>query len=371
MAAESQAEPPPGGQDLDRAPLVTVIIPAWNAERTLRETLESVAAQTHRNLEIIIVDDGSSDRTAAIAVEYCAAEPRARLIEQANGGVASARNLGIEAARGEWVAPIDADDLWHPTKIEKQVAAALAAPVPPGFVYCWYQSIDEQGHVLGSSSRLAIDGPAFTQLAYANPVQNGSALLLARRAVLDIGGYDPSLRACGSEGCEDVMIQLQIARRHPVALVREHLVGYRKLAGSMSRDNDKIIRSWRLVYQRLAAEGPGFPRQLLRWSDGFFRMALAENRAIAGCYAEAVRHLLGALLLDPVRWIPFLLYRVARTAMRLVRGRRPVPERPHWSQVDPTTTVVQDPDDLPALAGLVRRIDERRLRRLAARDSAT
>lgn len=369
MSAESQPDSPPDGRDPAAAPLVTVIVPAWNAERTLRETLESVAAQTYRNLEIIIVDDGSTDRTAAVAAEFCATEPRARLIRKANGGVASARNLGIEAARGEWVAPVDADDLWHRTKIEKQVAAARAAPVQPGFVYCWYHSIDEQGLVLGSSSRLAIDGSAFGQLTYANPVQNGSALLILRRAALAVGGYDSGLRACGSEGCEDVMIQLQIARRHPIALVPEHLVGYRKHADSMSRDNDQIIRSWRLVYQRLAAQGAPLPSGVARWSDGFFRMALAENRATAGSYAEAARHLLGAVRRDPLRWLAFLQYRIARTAMRLIRGRRPVPQRLHWSQVDPAMVVVQDVDDLPALARLVRAIDESRLRRLAARET--
>lgn len=369
MIAESGAKPPTGGQDAGGAPLVTVIVPAWNAERTLWKTLESVAAQTHRNLEIIIVDDGSTDQTAAIAAQFCLGEPRARLIAKANGGVASARNAGIEAARGDWLAPIDADDLWHPTKIEKQVAAALSAPAPPGFVYCWHHSIDERGDVLGSGSRLAIDGRAFGRLAYANPVRNGSALLISRRAALEVGGYDSSLRACGNEGCEDVMIQLRIARRHPVALVPEHLVGYRQLAGSMSRDNDRIIRSWKLVYQRLAAEEAGLPPDVIRWSDGLHKMALAENRANAGSYAMAARHLLGALRADPLRSICYFSYRVARTAMRLARGRRPVPERLHWSEADPATVVVRDADDLPALARLVSAIDERRLRRLAARET--
>src|SRR5690349_14922749 len=116
-------------------------MPAWNAEATIVEALHSVAAQTYRNLEIIIVDDGSTDRTAALASEFCVSDPRGHIVSRSNGGPAAARNLGIAEARGEWIALIDADDLWHPTKIEKQVAIALAAHEPPGFVYCWYRKI--------------------------------------------------------------------------------------------------------------------------------------------------------------------------------------------------------------------------------------
>ena len=102
-------------------PLVSVVMPAWNAEATIVEALRSVAAQTYRDLEIIIVDDGSTDATAALAKEFCASDPRARTVRRSNGGPAAARNLGIAEARGEWIALIDADDVWHPTKIEKQL----------------------------------------------------------------------------------------------------------------------------------------------------------------------------------------------------------------------------------------------------------
>src|SRR5690242_18385247 len=126
----------------DPSPLISVVVPAWNAQATLGETLASVAAQTYDKLEIIIVDDGSTDRTADVAREFCEAEPRARLIRKKNGGVASARNAGIAEAKGDWIAPIDADDLWHPTRVAKMVAAALATPKPVGFVYCWQRPID-------------------------------------------------------------------------------------------------------------------------------------------------------------------------------------------------------------------------------------
>ena len=109
-------------------PLVSVIIPAFNAGESLRETLESAARQSWQHLEIIIVDDGSTDQTARIAADFCAADERAKLISQSNHGVSAARNRGIAETRGAWIAPLDADDLWHPEKVERQLAAARANP---------------------------------------------------------------------------------------------------------------------------------------------------------------------------------------------------------------------------------------------------
>ncbi len=349
-------------------PLVSVVVPAWNAERTISETLRSVSAQTYANLEIIIVDDGSTDDTAALASAYCEVEPRARLVRKENGGVASARNRGIEEAQGAWIAPIDADDLWHPTKIAKQVAASKVSP-PPGLVYCWYQSIDVDGVVVGSGPDWKIGGRAWKQLAYCNPVENGSALLLSREALLDVGGYEPGLRARDAEGCEDVLIQLQIARRYPIAFVPEYLVGYRKTPTGMSRDTGQIIRSWRLVHEQLAATGTKIPRRVKRWNEAFFDKVLASRSIASRDYATAVRLLAKALWKDPLRWASYFAYRAIRTAARLLRGRRAPSSRLPFGQVDPRSAVVADPDELTFLKSLLVRLELARLRRLAVEDA--
>jgi glycosyltransferase involved in cell wall biosynthesis len=101
-------------------PLVSVIVPAFNAATTLAEALGSALAQTYKNIEILVVDDGSTDATAAIAREFAAADGRVSLVRRSNGGIAAARNSGIAVSKGAYIAPLDADDLWHPTKIEKQ-----------------------------------------------------------------------------------------------------------------------------------------------------------------------------------------------------------------------------------------------------------
>ena len=225
-------------------PLVTVIVPAFNAELVLAQTLLSVAAQDHRNLEILIVDDGSTDKTAQVADDFCSTEPRARLLRKPNGGVASARNHALAEARGEFVAPIDADDLWHPAKISRQVAAARRAP-GTGFVYCWFRDIDSDGRVWRDGPSLTVQGRALQRLAYFNFVGNGSAPLFSRQALESVGGYDERLRRLGAEGCEDLLVQLAVAKRYGVAVVPQYLVGYRLTSGSMSGDAHRMHRSWR------------------------------------------------------------------------------------------------------------------------------
>ncbi|MDF2765542.1 MAG: glycosyltransferase family 2 protein, partial [Rhodospirillales bacterium] len=128
-------------------PLVSVVIPAFNAERFLARTLDSVSRQTYSALEIIVVDDGSLDGTAGIVRQQAALDPRVRLIRQENAGVAAARNRGIAESDGCFVAPLDADDLWHPQKIELQLRRFEERP-SAGLVYCWSIGIDEEDRVM-------------------------------------------------------------------------------------------------------------------------------------------------------------------------------------------------------------------------------
>src|SRR6266481_2960226 len=108
---------------MNKQPLTSVVIPAYNAELFLERTLRSALRQTHSNLEVIVVDDGSTDKTRVIAEAAAAIDDRVRIISVPNGGVAKSRNIGIAEANGEFVAFLDADDLWHPAKFELQPAA--------------------------------------------------------------------------------------------------------------------------------------------------------------------------------------------------------------------------------------------------------
>jgi glycosyltransferase involved in cell wall biosynthesis len=106
------------------APRVSVIVPVYNGERFIAEAIDSILAQTYPSYEIIVVDDGSTDRTGAIALSY----PSVQYLHQANAGTAAARNRGVEISRGEFLAFLDADDLWMPDKLSLQMAAFEADP---------------------------------------------------------------------------------------------------------------------------------------------------------------------------------------------------------------------------------------------------
>lgn len=342
-------------------PLVSVVVPAFNAEATLEATLQSVAAQDYRRLEILVVDDGSTDGSAAIAERFCAAEPRARLLRKENGGVASARNYGIVRARGEFVAPIDADDLWHPAKISRQVAAALRAPEPPGFVYCWFRDLDPEGRVWRDGRPLSVEGPALQRLVCSNFVGNGSAPLFSRAALLAVGGYDERLRQLGAEGCEDLLVQFRLARHHPVAVVPEYLVGYRLTSGAMSGDPDRMSRSWRKALELL---GPvdQLSRRALRWNDGERALLLAETRALRGEIGPALGLLGLAIRRDPVRTGLQLLCRTARHLGWKAAGR---PSRQSFEDHEAARASPVTDRWLRALA----RFDQRRLDRLSDRET--
>jgi glycosyltransferase involved in cell wall biosynthesis len=252
-------------------PLVTVVIPAFNASRTVAATLDSVVAQTYDNLEILVVDDGSTDSTEKIVLAYRDRHPRIALLKQANGGVASARNLGIRAAQGEYIAPIDADDIWHPTKIEKQMTVMLAGGTNMGLVFSPHRRIDASGDVLQTSPFYDCQGWVLCQHVYTNFVGNGSSPLFLKRVALEVGGYDSRLRAWGVEGCEDWLFQLKIATRYRFGCMPEYLVGYRQVPEQMSSDGKRMFDSYRLALRLIRAECPAIPLFICNW-------ALAKSR---------------------------------------------------------------------------------------------
>jgi glycosyltransferase involved in cell wall biosynthesis len=227
-------------------PLVTVIVPCFNAERTLERTLASVAAQTHRFIEIIIVDDGSTDTSAQIAAKFASEDSRATLICQDNKGVAAARNIAIDRATGDFIAPIDADDLWNKRKLEKSLRK-ISANLECGLVYNWFENIDSDDQVFFGGFRHSYTGNVLPHLCRLDFIGNGSSVLMRTSAVRSVGGYNSSLRARGAEGCEDWQLALRIAEHHYFDVVPEPLTGYRHSPGNMSSRMRQMIRSAEFV----------------------------------------------------------------------------------------------------------------------------
>jgi glycosyltransferase involved in cell wall biosynthesis len=251
--------------------VVSVIIPAYNAAETISATIQSAQRQTYHPLEIIVVDDGSKDATAEIVSEFQRQDDRVSLIRQENSGVAAARNRGLSAAHGSLIAPLDADDLWHPEKITRQVERLVQDKMEAGLVYSWSVEIDEQSRILRCDAE-DHEGDVYAPLVLANFIGNSSAPLIRREVVEEIGGWDPSLHAARAQGCEDWILYLKIAERSRVVLAPGFLIGYRQLSGAMSRNIESMRRSYCLVMEQAKRAHPELPHTLFDRSEAEFEL---------------------------------------------------------------------------------------------------
>ncbi len=306
--------------------LVSVVIPAYNAAATLDETLRSVRSQTHHALEIIVVDDGSTDHTRAIAERHAAADDRVQVVTQENAGLAVARNEGWHRAQSDLIAFVDADDLWAPAKIERQLQALQVGGEEVGLVYCWFVRIDSQGLVTGLCGGSRWEGDVLDRILAGNFVGNGSSALVHRKALMSANGFDSRLRAAGAEGCEDYLLYCRIAERYHYAVVPDHLVGYRYMPHNMSSNRRRMLRSWLLVADEM----------LGRHSDhsGALRSGIRNYSGWLVCDALSANGFrqVPALLLLLLRWYPtiatkVLLKDVPLTLLRKARDRLREPRR--------------------------------------------
>ncbi|RVC64827.1 glycosyltransferase family 2 protein [Mesorhizobium sp.] len=305
--------------------LVAVIIPAYNAEPFIERTLASVLAQTHRNIEIIVVDDGSTDGTTSIVRRLADGDGRIKLIQQKNGGVASARNAGIRASKGIFIAPLDADDLWHPTKLEKQLRVFATAGNDLGLVYTLYRTIDADDMVVFTPKRTHPNGWVFMQHLGQNFIGNGSSPMFRRDVLFEMGGYSSRLRDSGAEGCEDFFIQQSIASKYRFGVVEEHLVGYRRTPGNMSADFVRMLISRRIVLESVLARCTEAVKPALL--DAIFRtdVEIAKLGLMTRRFARVARHCANMLWRSPVQFAK-LVAAFAAIFLRNAKRLLPRPE---------------------------------------------
>jgi glycosyltransferase involved in cell wall biosynthesis len=242
----------------DELGLVSVIIPAYNAATTIESTLCSVLNQTYTNLEVLVVDDGSKDETPLLVHRMIDVDHRVKLLRKANGGVSSARNHGIQSARGEFVAPLDADDLWHPEKLARQLARMQNQV---GVVYCWSRVIDDQDRILYDLPPCSLRGDVYAALITTNFLHSGS-LLIRKSCIEEVGGYDQAM-----SHCEDFKFNLELAERYDFDVVPFFLSAYRLHKGSLHRNLDALLNAHKRVVKWARARHPELPGKLFRWAN--------------------------------------------------------------------------------------------------------
>jgi glycosyltransferase involved in cell wall biosynthesis len=268
--------------------LVSIVIPVRNGERFVSRTLASALAQTYDPIEIVVVDDGSTDRTASLVESAAANDSRIRFLRTEQSGVAATRNLGIRQARGKLIAPLDADDLWHPKKIASQVEVMQASSPEVGLVYCWSIEIDENDFViLPIEADSGACGRVTMELAKGNFVGNSSAPLIRRSCIDAVGGYDVSLKP---HGAEDWKFYLALSEHCEFAVIRQHLVGYRQSSGSLSRDVTGMAQSTANVTHWLTEKWPDLPKKIGRQRAYNTNVYLARRALENGQFRQALRY---------------------------------------------------------------------------------
>jgi glycosyltransferase involved in cell wall biosynthesis len=282
-------------------PRVSVVIPAYNAGAFLPAALASALSQSVSPLEVIVVDDGSTDDTPDIVRR---AGPSVRYLRHDRRGVAEARNRGIRESAGDWVALLDADDVWQPTKLARQLDALGRTP---GASACHtaFAVVDGQGRKLSVVRRGPEPPTAEGLLMRGNRIGTPSTVICDRGVLLEAGGFDPSLSQCA-----DWDLWIRLATRTTFAYVDEPQVAWRRHEGNMSRDVELLERDSVRVIEKLA-------------TGGLRRAALASNYVVlagsyfhAGRVRAAIRCALRAVRLDARQIVP-----LAAFPYRLV-GRR-------------------------------------------------
>ncbi|MEY4510159.1 MAG: hypothetical protein RLZZ450_2281 [Pseudomonadota bacterium] len=302
--------------------LVSVVIPAFNARQTIREAVESVLAQTYSDLEVVVVDDCSTDGTLEILADLAERDGRLRLLRRSeNGGPPATRNTGIRASSGALLAFIDADDLWHPEKIAMQVEKMAQCGPEVGVVYTWCTYMDEAGHIIPNRVFAGKhEGDVYAALLFGNFINN---TWLVRRSCLEaIGGYSEHLAI----GNEDLQIYLDLAERYEFVVVPEFLTAYRVLQTSKSHDVWRMKDGHEAVRDLARERHPSLPGWLFRWSASNQLWFLAFRCAQAGEWTDALKLGLLTIARDPEFVLRPVLWRALLRYVPRLLGRAPVME---------------------------------------------
>lgn len=245
-------------------PIASIVVPAFNAARTLPETLKSLLSQTFRDYEVIIVNDGSTDNTLEIARGFTD-DARVRIVTQPNRGLAGARNAGIAAARGKYVGFCDADDIWMPEKLETHVRHLEQSP-DVGLSFSGSQLIDEASRGTGLAQRPKLRNVTTAHVLRRNPVGNGSAAVMSRQALEDIAWrpwfekshdwvFDETFRQSEDIEC---WMRLLLTTDWRLEGVPGLLTGYRVASGGLSAATDRQLASWERMIAKLRPYNPAF-----------------------------------------------------------------------------------------------------------------
>lgn len=285
-------------------PKVSVVIPAYNAAQYICETIDSVLSQTYKDYEIIVVDDGSTDNTKEILQPHMG---KIRYMYKENGGPASARNVGIKNAQGEYIAFLDSDDLWLPEKLEKQVRYFEEYP-EVGLVFTDCIRFNEKGSEERHNLKKGlISDDMFVNIWWENLIPN--LTVMVRKSCFEkVGVFDESKQIVS---VEDREMWLRIAREYRVGYLEEALAKYRIRQNGLMRSNiDRSRTAGRIIIDKYwkYVERRGYSRKLLHRRLYEFYFDYGFCHFYVGNLQDARKPLLRALKYNPMSFETIVYY---------------------------------------------------------------
>lgn len=229
-------------------PIISVIIPVYNGETTIKETIESVLNQTFNDFELIIINDGSQDSTLEIINSIN--DTRIKVSSFLNSGVSASRNRGLAKAQGEFISFLDADDLWTQDKLELQLKALQSHP-HAALAYSWSDWIDKSGQFLRAGGHITVNGKVYDKLIIRDFIESGSNPLIRKQALEQVGSFD-----CSITHGEDWEMWLRLAVVYEFVAVPYPQVLYRISQNSASFDILKMEAGSRQIIERVFAQAP-------------------------------------------------------------------------------------------------------------------
>ncbi len=281
--------------------LVSVIIPTYNREEYIGEAIQSVLGQTFTDFEIIIIDDGSTDKTADVVKSL--SDDRVRYIYQENRGRSNARNHGLKIAAGRYIAFLDSDDLYLPDKLELQVAYLDTHP-EVGMVYTSAYCINAEGVLLSESYRACVSGWIYNNIAFYVPVTVTLPTVMARREVFDrVGGFDEEM-----ERFEDTDMWRRISKVFPIGAISDFTCKLRTHGGNaLSEQAPRVIEAAVVHYiEKVFSEDHSIDIMILR--KGASALCFFYARALLTIPSAVAQG--RKLLFKSIRYAPSTIYRV-------------------------------------------------------------
>lgn len=280
-------------------PEISIVIPAYNAEKTILKTIKSVLEQTFQDFEIIVINDGSKDKTVEITESI--QDKRINIFSYENRGLPTARNRGISRSNGEFIAFLDADDLWTKDKLEMQLTTLKQNP-KAGLAYSWtcFMDVDQKGEAISflPSPEYAFAGNVYQQLLIGDFIHSGSNTLIRCQAIQAAGEFEPTLKSC-----EDWDYWLRIAARFNFVVVPKYQILYRRTPGAMSSKVEVMKEASLISIERAYNAAPKELQYLKKYTlTNFHRYCASlylQHRNDNLGIAEARQHLVSAISLQP------------------------------------------------------------------------